>query len=75
MSSQILHVHVEEARLRTQFLMQDWVRMRLRGVVVRNVPVKDVREDKGGGAIAHDDGVDQLRNGRDSHLKETNGAG
>ena len=37
--------------------------------------MKDVGEDKGGGAIAHDDGVDQLRNGRDSHLKETNGAG
>ena len=36
--------------------------------------MKDVGEDKGGRAIAHDDGVHQLGYGRDSHLKGTNEA-
>ena len=48
--------------------------MGTRGVVIWNVTVEYVGEDKGGGAVANNDGVKIGRKGPDGHAMYVDGA-
>lgn len=61
MRSQVMDVDIQQAWRFLHFLMQDWVGVRIRDIVVGDVAMQDEGEYEGRRAVADDDSVNTVR--------------